>query len=460
MKKIKSVLCVSLAVFILFLSACSDTSQPKDSKGTEELTESPTPTPVTQSEDQSSEQPSQPVVITFMHCFGGIHAEIFNDFADEFNELNIDKYIVEMTPVDGSYEGVLERTQILSLSNNLPDIVNGGHHFLHFMVNNFPYVPVQTFIDREGYDTSDIFPGMLDLGRDPSGELAALVFGVSTPVIIYNDDLFKANGITAPPRTFDEVREVAKKITDDDHYGIYINIEQPGLWIIQSLIENYGEQMLSADSSSVGFNHAGVEAFSFINNVINVDGSMPLPMSDSTGGGFQGAVEMFRAGNIGMIISSTGQLSNLQKDAAHTVLSAPFPTMDGSYYSIPGGGNSNIILTQDPAKQEAAWEFLKYLSLPENATKVSQGFGYMVISQKAFNTPEMMGDFLSENPAFRSTYDQVPYMSLWLNFPGNSGTRYVSVTHDNIAAMIQGEKTPEQAAEDTIEQLNAIIAQG
>ena len=401
---------------------------------------------------------AQPIEISLMHCHSGRSGELVSTFCKEFSEQSGGKYLATAFFVDGLYEGLLERLQMLSLSGNLPEISQAGHHYFDFMIDNFSVVPVQTFIDKDKYDTSDFFPGMLDLGRDSSGRLMSFVFGVSTPILYYNKEILEANGITSPPKTFDEVRDYAKRLTNKDHYGIYINFEQPGLWIIQSLIENYGEQMLSPDRKSVGFDRAGLKAFEFLNNLVNVDKSMPLP--DGTEQGVLRAQELFNAGKIAMYITTTGRLGSLQRDAQNTVLTSRFPSEDGQFLSVPGGGNCLFITTQDPKKQEAAWELIKYISAPEQATRVAQVFGYMVISQKAFNTPELMGNFLAGNPAAKTSYNQVPYMTKWCSFPGSSGTKYVRLTLDNISAMFQKEKTPEQAIKDTVTQMNEIIRTG
>ena len=432
MKTIKLVICTLLAVSFSLFGIFGNTRQ--------------------------SESVTKPIEISFMHCHGGASGELVSTFCKEFSQQSGGKYLATAFFVDGLYEGLLERLQMLSLSDSLPEIAQAGHHYANFMTDNFPVVPLQTFIDKTGYDTSDFFPGMLDLGRDSSGQIVAFPFGVSTPVLYYNKEMLEANGLTTPPKTFDEVRDYAKKLTNKEHYGIYINFEQPGLWMIQSIIENYGEQMLAPDRKSVGFDRAGLKTFEFLNNLVNVDKSMPLP--DGTEQGVIRAQEMFNAGKIAMYITTTGRLGSLQRDAQNTVLTTRFPSEDGKFLSVPGGGNSLYILTHDPEKQEAAWELIKYVSAPEQANRVAQLFGYMVVSQKAFNTPELMGNYLDGNPAARVTYEQVPYMTKWCSFPGSSGTKYVRVTLDNISAMFQKEKTPEQAFRDTVEQMNEIIRTG
>ena len=447
MKRIKKAMALALTILMLTLGACSNSTQPTN----------PSPTNAASAVNPRSTAgiPSEPTEIRFMHIHGGAGGELVNTFCEEFTELSGGKYKIKPLYVEGSYEGVIERLLMLSLNDDFPEISQAGHQYAYFMAENMPIIPLQEFIDKEGYNVSDLFPKMLDLGRDPSGRIVGLPFAVSTPVLFYNKDMFEANGIKEAPRTFDELRETAKRLTKDGNYGIYINYEITGNWEIQCLIENYGEQMLSANRKSVGFNNAGLKTFELINNLVNVDQSMPI--TDSSESATQ-AQELFKAGRIGMYISTIASLRGFQRDAQFTVATALHPSVDGKPHGAPAGGNSVYILTNDPQKQEGAWEFIKYINAPEQSNRVAQVFGYMVTSQSALTTPALMGDYLIENPAAKVTYDQVNFMTPWCNFPGNAGTKYVKITQDNFNAMIHKEKNPTQAFNDTVSQLNELIA--
>jgi multiple sugar transport system substrate-binding protein len=387
-----------------------------------------------------------------MYIHGGVRGQLIRTLCEEFSQQSNGKYLVNPIYVEGSYEGIIERLMLLSLSDNLPELCHSGHNYLQFMTENLPVVPVQIFIDRDGYDISDIFPKMLDLSRDASGRIVGIPWMVSTGILCYNKEMFEANGINELPRTFDEMRGIAQRLTKDGNYGFYVEYEMTGLGMIQSFIENYGGQMLSTDRKSMGFYDAGLKTFELLNTLINIDKSMPLTSMVQ-------AQEMFKAGKIGMYLTSTGNIRAMQNDAPFTVRTAPHPTVDGNPYSVPAGGASTYILTQDSKKQETAWEFIKYTNTPEVATRIAQTWGSLVISQYALNTPEMMGDFLKNDPAAEATYYQAPYLSSFFNFPGSGGTRYVEITQNNIAAMLQGEMTPEQALQNTIIKLNELIAQ-
>jgi len=395
-----------------------------------------------------------PIEITFAHIHGGATGEIINVLSAEFYEVTQGRINVTPLFVEGSYEGLLERLQLLGLSNDLPEITQGGHQYLYFMSENLPIVPMQTFIDRDGYDYSDIFPKMMDLARNSEGEILGFPFAVSTPILFYNRDLIEYMGIEIPT-TFDQLREVAKQLTTDGMWGVYINYPITGNWIVQSLIENFGEQILSPDRCSVGFYDAGLSAFELLNTLVNIDQTMPIA---ETGEGAITSRQMFMSGMIAMFLDTSAALRHYQNGADFRVGTATHPSVGEELIAAPAGGNSLYILSQNPAKQDAAWEFLQWLAEPAQASRVSQNFGYMVISQRAYNTPEYMGNFLIDNPEFQVTYTQVDVLTTWANFPGG-GTRYVRITQDNIEAMLHGQMTPQEALSATVLQLNDLIAQ-
>ena len=59
---------------------------------------------------------------------------------------------MHVTPIyaEGDYEGVLEKLQAMTLSNDLPNISQAGHHYAYFMTENIPVVYAQDFIDEDG----------------------------------------------------------------------------------------------------------------------------------------------------------------------------------------------------------------------------------------------------------------------------------------------------------------------
>lgn len=100
--------------------------------------------------------------------------------------------------------------------------------------------PVQDFIDAENYDVSDLEPNVLAY-YTVEGKQASMPFNSSTPMLYYNKDMFAAAGLDpeSPPRTFEEVWDAARMLTQKDDAG---NVTVSGIsmsiygWFFEELL--------------------------------------------------------------------------------------------------------------------------------------------------------------------------------------------------------------------------------
>jgi len=80
------------------------------------------------------------------------------------------------------------------------------------------YVSDPRLTDFDWYNVDDFYPAMLAMGEE-KGKQFTLPYQVETCLLHYRKDLFKESGIGAPPKTLEELHEVAKKLTTDKIYG-------------------------------------------------------------------------------------------------------------------------------------------------------------------------------------------------------------------------------------------------
>ncbi|WP_372631674.1 ABC transporter substrate-binding protein [Cohnella sp.] len=393
----------------------------------------------------ASLQPSEPVEIEFWNIWGG---ELIDSLVNEYNSSQ-SKVKVKSVFVQNGYEGIVEKLQVQAAAKKLPDIVSNGLLYTRFANDVMHASPLEPFIERDGYDMSDFFPTMLNLGKNEQGQLIGLPYGISTPILYYNADHFQAAGLDPdnPPQTWEEFPEVAKQLTRDGHYGASVPIDFG--WLYQALMETYGGSMMSADGKTVGLDsEASVNAVQAVVDMVKTDQSMPLLQLMQT-------FESMAKGDVSMLANTTAGLGTILPTAQFDLRTAPFPTYGGERV-VPAGGANLMIFAQDPVKQEAAWEFLKFLIDPKRSVQISKSTGYMVSRQSALDEPEMQ-KFLEENPVYKATYGQIDEMVPWFNFPGTGGTRVQKIISDQIQAALQGQKTPEDAMKEAAKQANALI---
>ena len=102
------------------------------------------------------------------------------------------------------------------------------------------------------------------------------------------------------------------------------------------------------------------------------DGGMPLIDWDQSR-------QQFIAGKIGIFFDTPArmrQVTDLIGDK-FTLGTAIFPIDDKAKGTLPTGGNAAIVTSRDPAKQKAAWEFLKFVTGPEAQKIVVETTGYL-----------------------------------------------------------------------------------
>ncbi|MEW9670595.1 ABC transporter substrate-binding protein [Ammoniphilus sp. 3BR4] len=404
------------------------------------------------SASSTSSESGQPVEIKFLHIHGGSAEDTVQRVVDEFHKKQ-DKVRVTPVFVEGSYEGILEKMQALAATKQLPEVAQAGFSYTNYMIDNMPLVPVQKYIDEEKMDLSDFFPKMLELGKGKDGQIYGLPYAVSTPVVYYNKNLFKQAGLDPenPPKTFDEWREAAKKLTSGEQKGIFFNYSITGNWMFQAMTETLGGQMVSDDEKSVAFDQEpGIKSLQYWVDLVNTDKTMPN--IDNTQ-----AVQSFTSGKLAVYVNTTASLRSLQAESKFGVGTAPFP-VDGVHpRRVPAGGNNVFILKSSPEKEQAAWEFIKFATSAEGTAITAEGMGYMASRKSAVEREDLLGKYLKENPAAYTTYTQVDDMVQWNNFPGKGGTRIFKIVQDNIQAALTGQKTAEQAIKDAANEANRLI---
>src|SRR3989442_2029352 len=88
------------------------------------------------------------------------------------------------------------------------------------MYDSKEVLPMQAFIDRDKFDTSDFEPAVINYYKYQD-KLQSMPFNASSSILYYNKDAFKEVGLDPEkaPTTFSEVTEYAKKLTKKDANG-------------------------------------------------------------------------------------------------------------------------------------------------------------------------------------------------------------------------------------------------
>jgi sn-glycerol 3-phosphate transport system substrate-binding protein len=168
----------------------------------------PAPTPTA----TKAAAPAGATRIEWWHSMGGSNGEAVNAIADGFNKSQTKCFAQAI--FQGSYDDSLNKVKAGLQSGDVPSVIQLFDLATRLMYDLDMVVPMQTLIDKEKFDISDIEPNIMGY-YSVGGKLYSMPFNTSNPMLYYNKDMFKAAGLdpNKPPRTFAAVKDYAAKLT-------------------------------------------------------------------------------------------------------------------------------------------------------------------------------------------------------------------------------------------------------
>ncbi|MFD1380511.1 extracellular solute-binding protein [Fodinicurvata halophila] len=92
------------------------------------------------------------------------------------------------------------------------------------------------------------------------------------------------------------------------------------------------------------------------------------------------------------------------------------------------------MLTEDPEKQQAAWDYISFVTGPEGQRIIVENTGYAPANAQVLEDRTYLGSYYDKNENARIAHTQVAqYAGPWYSFPGPEG---VAVTDMIAAAMV------------------------
>lgn len=358
-----------------------------------------------------------PVEIVFWHSMGGVNGEAITKMVDDFNTEYAGKIKVNVE-FQGSYDDAINRINTAGMSALPCDVVQIYDIGTRFMIDSGWVKPMQDFIDSEGYDISQIEPNIAAY-YTVEGKLYSMPFNSSTPLLYYNKDAFVEAGLDPeqPPKNFDEVLEMARKLEKKDDTGKVIRygfgMGNYG-WFFEQWVGKQGKHYVDANNgrgvdraTKVMFDENGAGA-----DILGVWKKFLVDEQVFTylGQNNDNAKTAFIQGEIAMTLESTAALKSLLVNVGDSfeIGTGYFPSInpgDEGGVSI-GGGSLWALETKDEAKEAAAWEFIKYMISPEVQSFWAAQSGYFPITVATHELDSFKAN-LEQYPQFRTAIDQL-----------------------------------------------------
>jgi multiple sugar transport system substrate-binding protein len=262
----------------------------------------------------------------------------------------------------------------------------------------------------------------------------------SATVLWYNEELLKKAGITQPPRTWNELRAAAAKLTTNNQYGLAFSAIQseegtftflPFLWSAGSDVDRIGNQ-------------ASVKALTFFRDLVVKDGSVSIGVA---GWGQTEVKDIWLQGQAAMMINGPWQLRNIE--AAHPEWTwdiVPIPK-DKESVSILGG--ENFAFGKDGNVAEA-WKLVQWLTEPERLKELIRSTGNIPNREDLADDPEWTEDHIART--FLEAVRTARSRAYGPNYLGISG-----IISKMLRDVLTNFETPEEAANQARANLRPLL---
>ncbi|MCI3920762.1 ABC transporter substrate-binding protein [Paenibacillus sp. TRM 82003] len=349
-----------------------------------------------------------PTHITWWHANGGKNGEAIDQIVSDFNASQSD--IVVKAEFQGNYGELLNKLKASFGSASAPSLVMINDVNTRFMIDSGEITPVQPFIDRDQFDLSKMEEHIMNYYK-VNDQFYSMPFNTSNAILYYNKDLFRSAGLDpeTPPATFDEVLQTARALTKDNVSGFAFYIEP---WFMEQSFAKQGELYVNNDNGrtapateSYVNQAAGVKTLTWWKEMVDSGVALNLGRKGAD------AKTAFLSGQAAMYITSTGSLRSVV-DGAEGKFEVgtgffPTPADTSKEGGIAIGGGSNWILNKkSEEEQNAAWEFMEYLSSPKVQAYWHISSGYFPITTEAYDDPSVKEN-LMKYPQFQTAINQL-----------------------------------------------------
>ncbi|GIO84048.1 ABC transporter substrate-binding protein [Paenibacillus faecis] len=347
---------------------------------------------------------------------------------------------IDVTPVyTGSYADTAVKTQAGVQAKQPPDVAVLQSTELFSLLDMNAIVPLDDFIAKEGNDyLADFYPAFM-ANSQTDGHTYSLPFQRSTIVLYYNKEMFKEAGLDPEkgPANWEEMQDYAIKLKKDGRHGLEIPVTGFAYWMMQTFALQNGENLMTQDGKKVMFDTPeNVEGLQYWVDLAAKHKAMPEGVTD-----WSTVPSDFLEGKTAMMYHTTGNLTNVKKNATFD-FGVSFLPAKKQYGSPTGGGNFYIFKDISPEKQQAAWEFVKFMTEPERAAQWSIDTGYVAVRKSAYET-ERMKKYAGEFPAALVARDQLEYAAAELSTHNNG--KVMKILNDNVQAALTGTLSPAEA---------------
>ncbi|NDJ17181.1 extracellular solute-binding protein [Myxacorys almedinensis A] len=427
-------------------------------------------------------QPQPPAAVTHLTLWQGVNPppnrDVLQTLVDKFNQQHGEIYVESLYVGQGDQQ--VPKILAAVVGNAAPNMLWYAPMITGQLVELGALKPLDDWLAASPV-AAEVDPALKE-STQYDGQTWSVPFGTNNVGIYYRPSLFKAAGIEELPKTWNELRQVAKRLTRDtngdgrpDQHGMLlplgkgewtvftwlpflwsgggelvdqtVNLEKKGTLIFGNQIRSGAVlPASSATSADINLVNAGaIAGLQFWRDLVQ-DGSAILSQPER---GYE--LDGFLSGKVAMQLSGPWTLGQLQSSKTDFGV---FPIPKGTQQGTSTGGENLFLFHSTPAQERAAFTFAEYVMSEAFQTEWAIGTGYLPTNLNSRES-QAYREFRAKQPAVDVFLSQVKYGRSRPIFPGYN--RISDQLGRAIEATLLDRSSPEAALSESQHRLDLIF---
>ncbi|MBW4600139.1 MAG: ABC transporter substrate-binding protein [Calothrix sp. FI2-JRJ7] len=380
--------------------------------------------------------------------------DVLQKLVDKFNQTHPDIQVESLYA--GQQDQQMPKILAAVVGNAPPDLLWYNPTIGGQLVELNALIPLDEYLNKSPVK-AEIDPALFE-SMEYKQKIWSVPFATNNVGVFYRPSLFKAAGVEVP-KTWEEFRQVAKKLTRDtnndgqiDQHGMVLPLGKgeftvftwlPFMWSGAGDLIN-GESQV-AGAVELANNKGAVSALELWRNLIT-DGSAVLSGPER---GYE--TDALVAGKVAMQLTGPWTLGEFQ---AKGIDFGVFPIPVGQRPATSIGGENLFLFKTAPEREKAAFKFAEYALSEEFQTELALGTGYLPINIKSRQNPKYL-EFAKKQPAVKIFLDQAKYGRSRPIFPGYN--RVSENIGRAVESVLLGKTSPTEALKQSQQRLDLIF---
>ncbi|MFD4572699.1 extracellular solute-binding protein [Streptomyces sp. NPDC058417] len=318
--------------------------------------------------DDSGDSADGPVTITWWDTSNATNeAPTYQALVKEFEAANKD---IKVKYVNVPFDQAQNKFDTAAGSKGAPDVLRSEVGWTPAFAKKGFFLPLD---GTEALAEQDKFkPNLIEQAKY-EGKTYGVPIVTDTLALVYNKALFAKAGVTAAPKTWDELKTAAATVKDKTGVDGYWGSTQA--YYAQSFLYGEGTDTVDADAKKITV--ASPEAKKAYGTWLGLFDGKGLHKADTTADAYAHIQDAFVNGKVAAIVQGPWEITNFYKGSAFTDKNnlgiAPVPAGSSGKAGAPTGGhNLSVYAGSDAAHQKASLKFLKFMTSAASQATTAQ----------------------------------------------------------------------------------------